>query len=155
MSHIVEIEIPNLPALKQAFRDYEKISEPILERAIHASAAILAKHSTRPTVPFRTGRLIQSFVAQFGRLQARWSPTVRYAIYVHEGTRPHIILPRIKKALWWEGALHPVRRVQHPGTKANPFMQRIANQSQPEIEGTFVQALDLINREIANRTNIR
>ncbi|MFD6094752.1 hypothetical protein ACFVWN_01055 [Nocardiopsis flavescens] len=43
----------------------------------------------------------------------------------HEyGTKPHIILPRYKKALYWPGARHPVARVHHPGTVANPFMRR-------------------------------
>lgn len=152
---IVELTIPNLPELRRAFRDYPKISEPILQRAIHASAAVLAKHTTRQEVPFRTGRLLQSFIPRFARLQASWTPTARYAIFVHEGTKPHTIFPRLKRALFWEGAAHPVRKVSHPGTRAQPFMRTIAGKSQPEITGVFKQAGDLINQEIAKRTNLR
>jgi hypothetical protein len=45
-----------------------------------------------------------------------------YAKYVTQGTRPHVIYPRDKQALFWAGAAHPVRMVHHPGTKPNPFI---------------------------------
>ena len=45
-----------------------------------------------------------------------------YAKYVTEGTRPHMIYPRDKEALFWAGAQHPVRAVHHPGTRPNPFI---------------------------------
>lgn len=47
-----------------------------------------------------------------------------YPIFVHEGTAAHVITPRVKKALHWKGASHPVRSVNHPGTKANPYFKR-------------------------------
>lgn len=149
----VEIQIQNIDELRRAMRDYPKISEPILQKAINASGAILAKHTTRPDVPFRTGRLLQSFIARFARLQVRWLPTVRYAIFVHEGTAPHDIFPRLKRALFWEGATHPVKHVRHPGTKPNKFMERIAKRSEREIVQIFKQAGDLITKEIARRTS--
>lgn len=50
-----------------------------------------------------------------------WNNT-RYAMSVHDGARPHIIRPRRKQALWWEGLDHPVAMVRHPGVRARPFM---------------------------------
>lgn len=150
---IVEIQIKNLPTLKRTFRDYPHISEPTLEKAIHGAIAVLAKNTTRSTVPFRTGRLLQSFIPNFGRLQAKWSPTANYAIYVHEGTRPHTIFPRIKRALFWQGAAHPVKRVEHPGTRARPFMKDIAARSTEGINTIFKSAFDKIMEEIAKRVN--
>ena len=44
--------------------------------------------------------------------------------FITGGTKPHIIRPKRKKALWWEGAEHPVKIVHHPGTKANKFTGR-------------------------------
>jgi hypothetical protein len=44
--------------------------------------------------------------------------------YLEYGTRPHWIYPRRKKALWWDGALHPVSRVHHPGTPEYAFMRK-------------------------------
>lgn len=45
----------------------------------------------------------------------------KYAIYQQNKTRPHIIKPKNKKALYWLGAGHPVKQVNHPGTPARPF----------------------------------
>lgn len=83
----------------------------------------------------------------------RYMPTVNYAIFVHEGTRPHTILPRFKKALYWAGAAHPVKKVNHPGTKGRRFLQEIADRAKPEIDNFFLSAVNKINLEIARRTN--
>jgi len=150
----IEIEIKNLDSLRRALRDYPKISEPIFQKAIVASQAVLAKYTLKnDPVPYRTGFLLQSFRFATGRLWARWFPTVKYAVYVHEGTRPHEIFPKFKRALYWEGAEHPVKRVRHPGTKPNPFMIKIAKKATPEINKLFLQALDKVNQEIANKAN--
>lgn len=52
--------------------------------------------------------------------------TTDHAVFVHEGTPPHIIKPRIKEQLvfFWRKAGRVVFKdsVRHPGTKANPFL---------------------------------
>ena len=47
---------------------------------------------------------------------------IEYAIIVEKGSKPHIIRPKNKKALYWKGATHPVKQVNHPGSKAKPFL---------------------------------
>lgn len=49
------------------------------------------------------------------------------------GTRPHVILPRFKKALFWDGAAHPVRSVFHPGTKPNDVIAKGIAEASSEI----------------------
>jgi HK97 gp10 family phage protein len=49
-----------------------------------------------------------------------------YGRAVEEGTRPHKIRPKGKKALYWKGARSPVRSVNHPGTAPQPFMRPAA-----------------------------
>lgn len=56
-------------------------------------------------------------------LRATIGTPVPYAEFVHGGTRAHDIRPRLKKALFWPGAGHPVRGVHHPGTAPNPFLR--------------------------------
>jgi len=71
----------------------------------------------------RTGRLRKSF-EEFARqvgtdtMEYGMRSDVNYAAIQHEGghTAPHIILPKNKKALYWSGALHPVKQVNHPGS---------------------------------------
>ncbi|MEU6234423.1 HK97 gp10 family phage protein [Kitasatospora sp. NPDC047058] len=70
-----------------------------------------------------TGRLKQSIVSEVNGLVMRVSTDVSYWRYVEYGTGPHIIRPKTKKALYWEGAAHPVAQVNHPGTPAFPFLR--------------------------------
>lgn len=63
---------------------------------------------------------------------------VNYAVPVHEGTRPHIIRARNAKSLANKRSGQFFGRiVNHPGTKANPFLQRAVDNSQPEIDVYF------------------
>jgi hypothetical protein len=62
--------------------------------------------------------------------------SAEYAAFVELGTRPHVIVPRTKKVLRWPatgsatlsgrvasgGQAIFARKVNHPGTKAQPFM---------------------------------
>lgn len=70
-----------------------------------------------------------------------------YGIYVHEGTRPHIIEIKNKKGLAniRTGQFFG-KRVQHTGTAPNPFLQRAVESSEEEIQGYFEEAV----RRVAN-----
>jgi HK97 gp10 family phage protein len=170
-----EVKIENLNELKEALRSYPKISEPILQKAVEYTGAILAKYTEKNNpVPFRTGRLLQSFSYSTGRLTGKWGPRVYYAPFVEFGTRPHLIMPRNAKVLAWEtsgggkyvtsasgksyykagkGTMHFAAYVNHPGTKAQPFMEKIVERSIGDINKVFRQALDLINKKVAEQIN--
>ena len=47
---------------------------------------------------------------------------LKYAPHVEYGTKAHIIRPKNKRFLYWEGAKYPVKKVNHPGNKAKPFL---------------------------------
>lgn len=49
-----------------------------------------------------------------------------YALYHHEGTRPHIIRPKRARALRFTAQGHTVfaNVVHHPGTRPNPYLTR-------------------------------
>jgi HK97 gp10 family phage protein len=113
---------------------------PELARATLACATLLTAAGKRES-PVKTGRLRRSISYRAGG-PARYvvSPNVPYAHYVHGGTRPHTILPTRKKALFWEGARHPVQRVHHPGTKRDPFMHRALSRSRSQIERIAAEA---------------
>jgi phage gpG-like protein len=63
--------------------------------------------------------------------------SVEYAVYVEFGSGPHEIVPKDKKALFWKGAKHPVKRVRHPGTPAQPFLRRSIELYKDEIKEAF------------------
>jgi hypothetical protein len=72
----------------------------------------------------RTGHARQSIHAgvekRGSEIATYLSHGVEYGRYLEEGTEPHVIRPKNKKALYWYGANHPVKKVNHPGTKAQP-----------------------------------
>lgn len=90
--------------------------------------------------PIGPDRIVNNTEIQGGNLQADikvWDDNISsleievgnsditpYAIFVHEGTKPHIIRPKNKKGLANKktGAFFG-KEVHHPGTKANPYLQ--------------------------------
>ena len=80
----------------------------------------------------------------FGDSRVSVSSELNYAAYVVNGTAPHLILPRAKRALYWPGAAHPVRSVQHPGTKPNPFMTDALTAVGPQAEAAIVSAAETV-----------
>lgn len=74
--------------------------------------------------PVKTGRLRASLYHEVNRGELRVGVRdVPYWMTVEYGSGPHIITPKTKKALYWPGADHPVAKVNHPGTPAQPFLR--------------------------------
>ena len=73
-----------------------------------------------------TGRLAASIVSSYMATRATVGTNVVYAAIQQFGgkTAPRIIYPKNKKALFWPGAKHPVKKVNHPGSviPARPFL---------------------------------
>ena len=146
------VSIPNLPALQEALAEYPAIAAPIIQSAVVGSQALLAKYTTASTVPVLSGYLVQNWGFDVGQYQARWYPKASYAPFVEFGTGPHEIRAKNAKVLansrtgQFFGTV-----VHHPGTKANPFMERIISAAQVEISSLFSEALDKITGQIASQ----
>ena len=83
----------------------------------------VAQVAKEKTAPIRTGNLkrdIRVFEVTASEVKIGNTLKAKYAKYVHGGTRAHIIKPKKKKALYW--GVRPVKRVNHPGIKANPYL---------------------------------
>lgn len=89
----------------------------------------------RAASPVDTGNLKSSHVAtpivvSGQSVTAGVENTSKYALFVHEGTRAHRIVPRRAKMLAWipRGAGKAVfaREVMHPGTRKNPWLGKAA-----------------------------
>lgn len=97
-----------------------------VKRAVERTR-IDVQNEARRRAPVDTGRLRSSIVSRAegrGRSVGYVVGTnVNYAAAVEYGTAPHVIKPKHKKALFWPGARHPVAQVNHPGTRAQPFMR--------------------------------
>ncbi|MGL5712424.1 MAG: hypothetical protein ACRCX2_05340, partial [Paraclostridium sp.] len=62
---------------------------------------------------------------------------VDYGGILEEGSKPHVIRPKNKKALYWRGASHPVKQVNHPGTKGKPIIEPTINDNIGNIKETI------------------
>jgi HK97 gp10 family phage protein len=97
-----------------------------VKRAVERTR-IDVQNEARRRAPVDTGRLRSSIVSRAegsGRSVGYVIGTnVNYAAAVEYGTSPHVITPKNKRALYWPGAAHPVAKVNHPGTKAQPFLR--------------------------------
>lgn len=113
----------NEPALNDQTRAFGRRRMASLQRRIATQA--------RADVPVRTGNLGRQI--KEGQISFTGPRTVSgsvedhadYALYVHEGSGPHVIRPRKAKALRFQigGRTIFAKLVNHPGTKPRPFLR--------------------------------
>jgi len=141
MSCMIKITIEGLDKVISQMGRAPAEFRKALQRAVNKSTLIIQKNIKSET-PVKTGRLQKSIDVRFGSLSGVIFTNLFYAPFVHFGTRPHTIHAKSKKALSWKGALHPVKSVQHPGSKGNPFMDKGVEKSQNEIDRVFKEEVD-------------
>lgn len=114
--------------------DEDALHAQVMERLEVFTKAFVrtASATAQSIVPVRTGRLRASIhpdaVQRVGpwRIESGVSADAPYAAPVHEGARPHVIRPRIARALRFEvegGRVVFAARVNHPGQRAQPFLR--------------------------------
>ena len=81
------------------------------------------RRTAQELAPKDTGALSESITVRYaGPMRFQIFPnTPMYDLYMEEGTRPHGIDGH--PLLYWEGAMHPVPHVNHPGTEAYKYME--------------------------------
>jgi len=146
-----KIDIQGLDKLNKAFQVSPRIVVAQLTQAIKTSINIIRPIMVR-NAPVKTSKLRQNISAISSGLSGQVGPNLSvtpYAWFVHFGTRPYTIFPKTKKALYWKGALHPVRKVNHPGIRANPFVERTANEMRSPVIQIFNKTLENIAKELS------
>lgn len=85
--------------------------------------------------PVKSGYLASTVYKDEGKVGA----TASYAAAVELGTAPHEIRPINGRVLAFKvaGKIVFTPLVHHPGTKANPFMQRALNQTLDKVDSVF------------------
>ena len=119
MTSSVSIQFKGLPQLRKRVDAISDLGPFMRDLALDAVS------EQKKRAPVRTGNLRRSI--HLGRITARSAETIAgagYAAYVEFGTRPHEIRPRNKKVLRWKSGTgyRYATRVQHPGTRKQPFM---------------------------------
>jgi HK97 gp10 family phage protein len=124
--------------------------QPLMSAALTKSTTELQK-AARIEAPHDTGALQQSILSLITYPIGTVTVGSKYGIFVEQGTRPHLISPKTKKALFWAGAAYPVKAVNHPGTKANPFFQRAIESSMEYIRDVYLQVANSITRQLGGK----
>lgn len=132
---------------------FEALRDGTATREVLGRFGLLAVQRAQERVPRRTGNLFRTIRvaevdenAQRVRVVAGGTREVGYASDVEFGTRPHVIVPRKRKALAWGGerrlsgslrrgasATSFARRVNHPGTRPRPYLRPGAEQALREV----------------------
>ena len=118
-SSAVRIQFKGLPELRRRLEAVDDLGSFMRDLALDA----IGEQKRR--APVRTGNLRRSI--HLGRVTDTSAETIAgaaYAAYVEFGTGPHEIRPRTKRVLRWKSGsgYRYATRVQHPGTRAQPYM---------------------------------
>lgn len=145
MSNQIVIEIDGLDRLRAAFRTSPNRVKRGLDKAITRSA-LLVQREARQEAPVDVGFLRNSIGIRYQKLGARVAPTVKYALWVHEGTGRFARNGGGRSTPWvYKDRTGAFRRTR--GQKANPFMERAVSLSEPSIRSVFQSTVSEIVAE--------
>lgn len=127
-----------------------------LRQAIKASTIeVQDEAQTNHRFISRTGQLERSIDVKFNENSGIVyidSQSAPHGPFVHEGTAPHSIFPKNKKALRWApqrgGAFQFARVVHHKGTKADPFLFNALKNKKDDIRNIFAKYTKTALKEV-------
>lgn len=145
----IKVEIVGLEKIKEGLKKAPQ--EMVIEvgKAVQKSTNVLWNQSLREAPVNKTtggGNLRQNIRARMiSKMSGIVEALAPYSIYVHAGTKPHIIVPIEKNALANRrtGEFFG-KKVNHPGTQANPFFTRAIERSQGKVNEFFQEAIDKV-----------
>jgi len=129
----------NQEQLRRIYRDFEYLGDEF-EKEVIKDITLKTYEETKSLVTphNKTGNLYDNikyrlsdregkvFVDDYNMLVEWGGRRVNYALFVHFGTRPHIIKPNRKKALRWSsnGRFVFSKKVRHSGYRGDPFLYK-------------------------------
>lgn len=148
------IKIKNLDQFTEGLKRFPEYTIAELNGAITRSIGLLQNQTIKEAPVNKQamgGNLRQSVRSHMNtKLSGEVNVNASYAVFVEGGTAPHLIRPVKAKALanirtgQFFGKL-----VHHPGTKANPFLQRAIRIVTPAVKRLFQQAIQNVLDKIA------
>ena len=113
--------------------------EPEIERLLHSTSGTVGRHidllgklvviAAKGQVGTRTGALKASIHSRVDRglhgPEAKIGSALKYALLHHQGTKPHLILPKRPGGMLRfssGGRMIYTRKVMHPGTRPNHYL---------------------------------
>jgi hypothetical protein len=140
-----EIKIENLRELQANFKKFPQIADKELQTATKEAGKRILQ-TEKEEVPVKTATLKRSITFDYRPIQASIFPTVKYALPLHDGSKPHTIVPSKKRVLAFKsgGKMIFTRKVKHPGYKGNRFVERTVKKTSGKVNDLFSKCLDNI-----------
>lgn len=129
-------------ASKEFLASLEKVAAKVVSEAQHASP--VGKYPGG-------GNLRQSIrYTRYGATGFVVWVNAQYGVYVDQGTKPHLILPRRKPFLAFQkdGRWIFTKRVNHPGTRAQPFFTNAVKTGETYANTELAAAMDRVLSQI-------
>jgi hypothetical protein len=121
------------------------------ERTMRA-IVLLVEGEVKRVTPVRTGTLRRSITSRVedGGNRGRIGTNLSYARAVHEGTKPHTIVPRNAAVLRFQigGETIFARHVRHPGTRGQPFLVEGLRRARAGVDRLLEQAGERLLEEL-------
>ena len=118
--------------------DADKINKAVSQEIEKTAHRI--ERQAKELAPVDTGELRRSITTEGSGLDYEISTDLEYSEYIEDGTSPHII--NGNPYLYWEGASHPVRSVNHPGNRAYLYMETACDTQTEDIEDRIADIID-------------
>lgn len=141
MSISLSIKLKNPKKFENKLQELDENKTNAIKTTLNKAGTLIWAQSRRNS-PVDTGRLQNSIAKDFNRfnLEMRVGTNVKYAIFVHEGTKPH--WPPIDALRPWARShgISPfvvARAIARKGTKAQPFIKRAVDESENKINRIF------------------
>ena len=149
------VHVKGLAELGRALQRFdEKMRKRLVRGALRAGARIIELRA-ESIVPVKSGKLKRSIrisTKQRGTLviaSVKAGATGKkgdafYGHMVERGTRPHSLRPKLRKAIRFADGSFARGRIEHPGAKADPFLN-------PALQQAAGQALEVAAAYLRNR----
>ena len=139
------INVTFRPSLEELAKKFGAVDVPGFMNKQLDRLAFAVERESKIESPHDTGRMRASIrVRPIGQMGREIAPHVNYAIFVHEGTRPH-----------WIGSPVKIRKIgwryigMHPGYKGKPFMKIGAEKAAKNYDDRLAKDLEAeIQRKI-------
>lgn len=142
----ISIKIDGLDNIIKKFGQANGIIRERISKGLRDAELFLLR-TAKQEVPVKTGNL-QKSIEVLSRTQpftGGISARAEYAAAVEFGTRPHKITSSRGLS---DGKVFFGRSVNHPGTRANPFMQRTADKEADQVKAVFLEVADQIANDL-------
>lgn len=148
---MIEVKIENLNELKRALAKAPQITVSELGNAVKKYIDTIYV-PIKVEAPRRTGNLGRHINRYFSFLAGIIKSEAPYSSAVHDGSVPHVIVPKNKPFLAWKKDgkwIYCKRPVFHPGYKGYPWMQNVVDRMEGIKNFIFDNALKNIVKKLS------